>query len=231
MKRLFDWLRNYIKKEYRKVRLMGSTRERVLYIWNYYKIEIIVFFGLIFLIVYFSVNISQGRKDQLFFALFANTNVSLNDSSELHEDFAEYVGMDPKTEKIDFNSNSYFNPETTGYNEYYSAFVAYVDSGELDVVVMEVEDIESLGTQGRLLDLSNTELAGDIAEKYADRLLYATPIDEEYSTEPIPIGLDISDSILMTEYGIYPDDCAIGISAETSRLDMVETFLDYILPE
>jgi hypothetical protein len=60
-------------------------------------------------------------------------------------------------------------------------------------------------------------------------LLY--PYDEEYGEDQVPVGIDISDSILMTKYNLYPDSCALGIGAYSEHLDAVEQFLDYIFEE
>ena len=61
--------------------------------------------------------------------------------------------------------------------------------------------------------------------------MYCIPYDEEYSTEPVPVGIDLSDSSLVTKYHIYEDDCVLGISAYTQRLDAVEQFLAFVLEE
>ena len=101
------------------------------------------------------------------------------------------------------------------------------DAGTLDAVTMEPEALTSLGESGRLLDLNRDECAS-IRAKYQDRFLYALPYDTEYSTEPVPVGIDISDSILMTKYHLYPEGCALGIGAQSNNLQAVERFLDYI---
>ena len=112
-------------------------------------------------------------------------------------------------------------------NKYYEVFVATVDSGVLDAVTMEPEDLSLLGESGRLMDLRD-ERCGAIYEKYKDRLIYSIPYDKEYSTEPVPVGIDISDSILISKYHIYTDGCALGIGAQSSNIEAVEKFLDYI---
>ncbi|MCQ2500846.1 MAG: hypothetical protein MJ117_05825, partial [Lachnospiraceae bacterium] len=63
------------------------------------------------------------------------------------------------------------------------------------------------------------------------RFLYCEPFDEEYSTEPVAVGIDVSDSILMTKYHVYVNSCALGIGAKSGDLEAVETFLDYIYAE
>lgn len=129
---------------------------------------------------------------------------------------------------------SFFDPaagNVTG-NEYYEMFVAHVEAGTLDAVTMEKESLVALGSSGRLIDLHD-ERCASILEKYGDRLVYCEPYDETYQEEYgealVPVGIDISDSILMTKYHIYPDSCVLGIGAYAQHSDAVELFLDYVL--
>ena len=103
-------------------------------------------------------------------------------------------------------------------------------TGTLDLIAMEKDDLQKLGERGRLLDLSRPE-ASEIMAKYKDRLIYAVPLDEEYSTEPVPIGIDLSDSVLVSKYHIYSDSCAVGVSANCPHMDAVLKFLAFVLED
>ena len=48
---------------------------------------------------------------------------------------------------------------------------------------------------------------------------------------PVAVGIDVSDSILITKYHVYQDSCALGIGAASKNLQEVEDFLDFILGE
>ena len=43
------------------------------------------------------------------------------------------------------------------------------------------------------------------------------------------MGIDVSDSILMTKYHLYSDGCALGIAVESGNIEQVERFLAFIL--
>ena len=53
-----------------------------------------------------------------------------------------------------------------------------------------------------------------------------SPYDEEYSTEPVAVGIDISGSRLMTEYELYDDTCVLGVGAYTQHPEDVAAFLE-----
>ena len=124
----------------------------------------------------------------------------------------------------------YFDPTTASgmNNSYYQSFVAMIETGQIDAVTMRREEIEALGKSGRLIDLSSGPLR-EIYDRYRARLVYSIPYDEAYSTDPVPIGIDVSDSILMSEYHIYERSCVFSIGSYSQNIDACARFLDWIL--
>ena len=90
---------------------------------------------------------------------------------------------------------------------------------------METPSLEALAESGRLTDL-RLDRCKELCETYADRLVYFHGVEGD-----IPVGFDVSDSLLVTKYHLYPGDCVLGISAYTKRLETAEQFLDFILAE
>ncbi len=220
--------KEYVMNEKNKIAKL-SLRGKLEYIWQYYKLWITGIVCAVILLLYLLVHFLVTPRDNWFYAVFANTYADAGEHSKLWDGFVEYAGLDVKEKNVVFNNICYFDPSKDSYNEYYNAFVAYVDSKTMDIVTMETEDLEALGKKGRLMDLSNTQIAGRLAEKYADRLVYALPNDTEYSKEPIPVGIDLSDTCLVNEFHLYEGSCALGISALAPHLDKAEMFLEYVL--
>ena len=221
-------LASRLKGEREKIKGISGTGKKIEYIWDYYKLWII---GIIFLIWFVTFAIRQyttNLRDYRCFMIFANTYADAGDHSKLWEDYIEYAGIDLREEAVRFDASSYFDylKGVTG-NSYFEAFVAFADSGTLDAIVMGRDSLTALGRTGRLLDL-NSEACASIRAKYGDRFLYAVPIDTEYSTEEVPVCIDISDSRLVSEYGIYSEPCAIGIGALSKNVEAVEQFLDFL---
>jgi hypothetical protein len=227
-----DKLKSDFAKEKEKLRSLPSFRAKVEYIWQYYKLWIIGIVCAVSLVSYVSYRYVTTLKENWFFITFTNTYADVGNGSELWKGYVSYSGFDTTVKNVEFNDNSYFDCATgndTG-NEYYQIFVAHVEAKTLDAVTMEKDSLVALGASGRLLDLNDPSCAS-IVEKYGDRLVYCEPYDEEYGSDEVPVGIDISDSILMTKYNIYPDNCVLGIGAYAEHLDAVEEFLDYILEE
>ena len=97
------------------------------------------------------------------------------------------------------------------------------------VTVDEYNTILKLYEEGE--DLYESDVVSEIYAKYKDHLVYCEPYDEEYEKDLVPVGIDISDSLLITKYHLYEGDCALGISAYTSRPEGVETFLEFLFSE
>jgi hypothetical protein len=211
---------------------MTTLKAKTEYIWQYYKLWIIGIICGVSLIGFVIYRFTTTLKENWFFVTFTNTYAEVGNGSELWDGYVAYTGFDITEKNVEFNDTSYFDCATNNAvgNEYYEVFVAHVEAKTLDAVTMEKESLVALGASGRLLDL-NDERCASIMAKYKDRLIYCEPYDEEYGEDLVPVGIDISDSILMTEYNIYPDSCALGIGAYAQHLDAVEMFLDYILEE
>ena len=221
--------RQWARTEKEKIGEIPTLKKKAEYIWEYYTLWII---GIICAVWFFSFAIHQYTTtlhDYWCYMIFANTYADAGTGSEIWEDYVEYAGFDLDEKEVEFNANSYFDylKGVTG-NTYFEAFVTYADGGILDGIVMGNGSLAALGKSGRLMDLDSEECAS-IKAKYGDRFIYSEPFDEEYSKDLVPVGIDISDSKLVTQYKAYPIDIALGIGAKSERVDAVEKFLDFIL--
>ena len=224
-------LKAWFAAEKEKVLHLGP-RAGVEYIWQYYKLWIVGIGFFLCFGTWMLVRILTTPTTVTYYMTLANTRADTGEGSRLWTAFVAYSGYDPRAGQIVLNSDSYFSyAEDQGRgNTYYNVFAGMVDAGILDAVTMGTEDLTALGQSGRLMDLSREECRA-LYEKYGDRLLYALPFDTEYSTEPVPIGIDVSGSRLVTDYHIYSGDCALGIGSQCTRLEAVERFLDFIFQE
>ena len=204
--------------------------ERLKHIWTYYWIPIVSVVLAVSFLIFAVHRFFFVPKDNWFFALYANTSAEAGEGSDIWDDFVAYGDFDLDEKNVYFNSDSYFVPGTIATSEgaeYYNMFVAYVDAGTLDVVLMPKEDLQELGQYGRLADLDLEEFSE--LQQYSDLFIYAVPEDTEtYGTDPIPIGIDLSNSRLVNEYQIYSGDCALGVGIYTEHLDVVLMFLEFI---
>lgn len=208
-------------------------KEKIRYIWMYFWIPIV---GIIFVLcfgTFLIIRIATNIPDNWLMVTFANTTAQAGTGSQLWEDFTDYAGYDLKEKKVEFNAESYFDytKNQAKGNAYYNTFVTLADAGEIDAITMEPQSLSALGQSGRLLDL-NDEKCADLKAKYSDRFIYYTPTDENgFELEPIPVGVDISDSSLVKKYHVYPESCALGVGAYSKNIKEVGDFLNFVLKE
>ena len=224
-------LRRWFLEEKEKISGM-SIRTALRYIWDYYKLWIIGILCAVTLISYVSFRMHTMLSDHWFYITFANTRADVGTGSGLWDGYVEYTGYPLDEKLVEFNNEAYFDylDHQARGNSYYEICVSMIDAGVLDAVTMEADALTSFGESGRLLDLNREECAS-IREKYGDRFLYTVPNDTDYSEAPVPVGIDISDSMLVTEYHVYVEDCALGIGALSGNVEAVELFLDYIFED
>ncbi|MBQ1678455.1 MAG: hypothetical protein II062_02840 [Oscillospiraceae bacterium] len=220
--RLKLWYYTEMKKLYQL-----SWKEKIEYIWNYYKLWIIGVASFLFLTVFLIVRISTNIEAHWLYGMFANTMADAGTDSALWEDFTDYAQLDLTEKKVEFNAEVYFDylKNQAKGNDYYNAFVALSDSGILDFITMEPASLEALAQSGRLADL-RLERCRDLLERYPERVIWY-----QGQEGPIPVGFDVSDSLLVTKYRLYPTSCALGIGAYSENVEIVGLFLDFILKE
>ena len=94
-------------------------------------------------------------KDHWLYLTITNTREDVGTNSDLWKGYVDYTGYDVTQKMVEFNDEIYFDysKNKAAGNKYYEVFVATVDSGVLDAVTMEPEELSSLGESGRLMDL------------------------------------------------------------------------------
>lgn len=205
-----------------------SLKERLIYIWQYYRLWIIgIGFFLGFttyaLWTYFTV-----PGDIHFYGILSNTYAQLGEGSDFYNGFVEKAGYDLKKGVVELDCANYCKPSgrVTG-NSYYEKLISMLDGGVDDIWIAEAEDIVAIGEAGRLMDLNSAQ-AAPLKARYGDRFVYCTPLREDYSKEPVPVGIDLTGTALTGEYKAWPNGAALGVNAYTKRLDQVLVFLDYV---
>lgn len=226
MERFLQWF----EREREKIASL-SFKARLEYIWDYYKIWIICIVAGLFIAISAGTAMHNALGDNWFYACFANTNANIGSESAFCHDFADYAGYDLREKNLIFNAEIYCQPSKQKYNDvYYRNLVAFLDSGTMDVLVMEELEIQTIGASGRLLDLTDPRVEA-IYRKYQDRLVYCEPLRAEEYGAQVAVGIDLAGSVLVGEYKAYPEGCVLGISSQSLHMDQVERFLEFLFRE
>lgn len=224
-------LRNYLETEKEKLASMDRAKAAE-YIWQYYKLWIIGIVGALCIGAYLLTLSLTTPSENWLYVCFANVppGTCLQEDGQLHRDYAQFAGFDLKEKNLVFDTNCYCNlSEKTYGNNYYNKLVALMDGGVLDLLVMEQEDLQAIGTTGRLMDLDGDHFQLD--ERWKDRLIYCENTASDYEKALVPVAVDLSGSFLTEPEGPYTDGCAVSLSAASSRTEELERFLIFFLEE
>ena len=204
-----------------------SLRAKLKYAWQYYKLWIIGIGFVVSFITYAVWTYVTVPGDIYFYGIFSNTYARLGEGSAFYKGFVEEAGYDLKQGVVEIDCQNYCKPSgrVTG-NTYYEKLISMMDGKVDDIWVAEAEDVIAIGETGRLLDLNREEAAA--LQKYSDRFVYCTPLREDYSDQPVPIGIDLGGTALTGEFSPYPKGAVLGVNAYSQRLDQVVVFLDYL---
>ncbi len=223
MRSLSQWSRDEREK------LKGySLKEKLIYIWQYYRLWIVGLGFLLGFTVYALYIYITVPGEIYFYGILSNTYARLDKGSDFYEGFVRAAGYDLTQGEVELDCANYCKPsERVIGNTYYEKLISMLDGGVDDIWIAGPEDVAAIGATGRLMDL-NSEQAGALRARYGDRFVYCTPLREGYSDEPVPVGIDLSGTALVGEYRPWPGGAALGVNAATKRFDQVMVFLDYL---
>lgn len=86
---------------------MDSTRKKIGYIWDYYKLWIIGAVVLVGLVVYFSVVFATREDKPILDVVLVNNYDDVSGDSKLTQGFVSYVGEENLPGRVTFDNNAF----------------------------------------------------------------------------------------------------------------------------
>lgn len=220
---------------------------RIRYLFDYYKLPIIVLCFILYLAGY-AVYRHVTHKDAVLYTALINVAAGEDLTRQLSEPFPEYLGLDPSKNAVTLYSGWYLtdNPDNEYYEYTYATrmkVLASIDAQQLDVVLMNQEAFDAFAQNGYLCDLDeflgemDPELLRElepclvknleILEDNAEDVLMDPSVQYVSSTREYRMGIDLSGTELMKEAG-FPDAVYLGILGNTPRKETAVQYLKYL---
>lgn len=195
-------------------------RQRLRYIWDYYKPPLAVLCILIYIIGYIIYG-QVTHKDTVLCTALINISAGEEFTSGLSSGYLDYLGEDPSENEVELMTGLYLtdNESDPNYEYTYASQVkvlASVNNRQLDVILMNREAFDILSRNDYLCDLDN--LLSSI-----DPDLYSQT--EEYITENT--ALNLSQAPLIQQTG-FSDTVYLGIAANSERKDEATEYIKYL---
>ena len=212
---LKEQLKEEISAERRKMKEM-SFRDKLWYIWEYYKLHIgavilaIVLLNIVATSVY-NTTIHPG----LYCIIINSQSAQEMDMSILEEDFHDLMGFGKKQPVY---AESMFITHGDAATEYSYASMAKISalvaSRDLDVLMGDKENIEHYASMDGLADLTQI-LPGDILSQVEDRFVYAA----DSAGQSLPVSIDLSGTDFVRNIHLSEDASNLSIISNSIHKD------------
>ncbi len=235
-----------VLKEMEKIKNLRG-KERLQYIWDYYKLHLAVFC----ILAYISISIIHGQlvhKETVLFTALVNVTAGETLTEELSNGFLEARQLDNDKYGFYLYSGLYLTDDVNDVSHEYTyasrlKLMAAIDGMQLDVVLMDKEAFDALSQKGWLCDLKELLLQEDPAlyKTLEPSLIRNTAVldgnssdrhfDESLpcsaKTENYPVGLDLSGSAFIQKAG-FQETVYLGIITNSPRKDTAAAYLRYL---
>jgi len=218
-------IKNFFASERAKLKGM-SFKEKAAYVWEYYKIPIIAVIVVAIIIgsIINSVWINPEKKMYLQFAFFggyADDSAAASMCGQL-----EAALMTPdEQEKLQISSASFMTDSGDPQMDmaYQEKFASMISVRELDLLVVDDADLDSMVSQGILAPVKDY-LPDGLLPKVSGSLIESA--DENGAKDDYAIKLD--GNTFFGNSGLLTDGMCIGVVVNTQNPDRVKGALDYI---
>lgn len=225
---LKETLKNEAREEQAKLKKM-SFRDKLWYIWEYYKIHMLIgYVILFFLYALGTIFYQKSFTTQLFFIVMNDRSGSEADYEGLANEFKTRMGYGKK-DKVEVDSSLYISfEESTSQLDYASLakVTAIVASKDLDVLISDSPAVEHYASNGAFLNLEEV-LPADLWDMVKDDVYMAK--DENGNSFPAAISLD--DSYFHEKTGTQMEEAYFSLINNSTRTDTAFEFLRYLYEE
>lgn len=198
-----------------------TGKQKLQYIWDYYKFPIVVACILVYIAGYLLYG-QLTKKDTVLHTALINISAGESSIEMLSTDFLESQNMDSKKNELLLTTGLYLTDDTHDPNFQYAhasqiKLLASIDNEELDVVLMDKKVFDFFTENDYLYNLKEL-LSGE-----KDSSAYAA------ITEESPTGINLSNSPLIKKAG-FEDTIYLGVIKNTTHIDMTTRYIRYFFP-
>lgn len=201
-----------------------TGKDKVWYIWEYYKFPIFgVILGII-LIWTIAGSVYRSSFETVLHCMYLNNRQEELNTAPLDEDFAAYLELGRKqmitTESVYITYGDNITELTYASMAKISALIAAKD---LDIMICDRENFAHYASMDGGLDLEEV-LPAELLARVFDRLEYAA--NEEGQSHAY--GIDLSGTGFASQSNLTQDPPILLIVSNSTRTETVFAFLDYI---
>lgn len=194
-----------------------SRKEKVDYIWEYYKLHIIGGIIVIGIIASFlNIWVFNPPPKSAVSVNFMSTNLMTSVTEELEEELNDLIVTEEMgNKKVFVNTYVLGSPDPQMEMATQTKFAASIQAQELDVMIMDKDKFEELAKQGNMLPLDKV-LAKEDIDKLSEKLI---SVKAEEETEEKIYGIDVSDIDKINEVMVGDSPKIMSVIANSQKLE------------
>lgn len=223
---LKETLKQESQKEREKLKNM-SARDRVWYIWEYYKVHIFLLFVLIF-IIYLIGNIFYNKTftNQLYYVVINNTNIPGTSFEELNQEFKDYMNYGKKDTITADGSMLIKHGDIASELDYgnMAKISAIVAISDLDIMICDQVNMDHYNQLDAFQNLEQV-LPDDLWQKVKNTAYYA----KNSENQEIACAIDLNYTKFPQKTGVQIEPCYLGIVSNTQHIDTIIAWLQFVL--
>ncbi|MCC8049188.1 MAG: hypothetical protein LIP10_00820 [Clostridiales bacterium] len=219
-------IKDKIREETGKLKLL-SWKDRLIYVWDYYKPQMAGILAVIF-VIYLGVTIYHNLQiDTIFSVYMVNCDSYTVDDEALLADFTDYAGGLEDNEEIVIDTSVFLDEDDSSYSyAYQMKFTAVLTAKMVDVILADPDTMEEYAAYSYFIDLRDILTEEQLAE-WSELLVYL----EDQDGESAPYAIDLTGTAVADEYGLYDDTVYGAVVINGENIEMAPTFFDWMFGE
>lgn len=204
-------------------------KEKISYLWEYYKLHALFFIVMVVFIVYAINAFTKPKIENKLYAAIINNTVTPEIWDEYIDIITEYLEIDTLTEDIELNYRYYYNGDAEYEANMRQAFVVYLAASEIDIVIAPMSEFAGYVENGFFTPLSD-QLPTDLYSSLANKFYLAGTEDDP---KVAAYGIYMEDTKLYREHSLPTEDdpVLIGIIANSTHKATSVDFIRFLFGE
>lgn len=203
-----------------------STKQKIEYVWDYYKWHVVILVFVISMIVSTVQNAINYKEPLLNIIMLNSYGAMINTEDHGFEEFFERYDYDSFDGAVEIKKDIFFSlQEELNYEDYesYEVLFPLLVGQEYQMILGTGEKTLNFLNQGFLSDLSMI-LSKDILERYKNQLVYFEDEGKKY-----PCAIILSNNQWLAENNYYDGECYVGILNQENISEVVIDFTEFLL--
>ncbi len=217
-------LKSFLIDEVEKLKRM-SGRDRLWYVWEYYKYIIIIGILVLSCIISILINLLNPSNIYLNTITLNLPSASQKIPTQLTDGLHTAMGLDKYSEvKVEEFYINFKDQYTEQDYQSVQRLFTLIGVREVDIILTGQEELDALASQIAFFNLEDG-LPQNLWNQLQSRIIY---IDSGENAELYPAGIDISDTAFVRDCGYISQSVVFSIPNNTKNLEHCIEMLEYI---